>query len=57
MERLNVLSNIHVTKGSHQKKREYIRTLDLKEGGGQFENLILKIPMGTCEETSFKFLI
>ena len=22
------------------KKREYIRTLDLKEGGGQFENLI-----------------
>ena len=23
-----------------QKKREYIRTLDLKEGGGQFENLI-----------------
>ena len=23
-----------------QKKREYIRTSDLKEGGGQFENLI-----------------
>ena len=22
------------------KKREYIRTSDLKEGGGQFENLI-----------------
>ena len=23
-----------------KKKREYIRTSDLKEGGGQFENLI-----------------
>ena len=33
MERLNVLSNIHVTKGSHPKKREYIRTSDLKEEG------------------------
>ena len=25
-----------------QKKREYIRALDLKEGGDQFENLIFK---------------
>ena len=24
------------------KKREYIKTFDLKEGGGQFENLIIQ---------------
>ena len=31
-----------LTKGSLPKKREYIKTFDLKEGGGQFENLIFK---------------
>ena len=29
------------TKGSLPKKREYIKTFDLKEEGGQFENLII----------------
>ena len=29
-------------KGSLPKKREYIKTFDLKEGGGQFENLIIQ---------------
>ena len=29
-------------KGSLPKKREYIKTFDLKEGGGQFENLFFK---------------
>ena len=28
--------------GRPSKKREYIKTFDLKEGGGQFENLIFK---------------
>ena len=28
--------------GKPSKKREYIKTFDLKEGGGQFENLIIQ---------------
>ena len=31
-----------INKGSLPKKREYINPFDLKEGGGQFENLIFK---------------
>ena len=39
-ETKTILKDGLMAQGSHSKKREYLRTSDLKEGGGQFENLI-----------------
>ena len=37
----NILLSKNKGKGTLPKKREYIKTFDLKDGGGQFENLII----------------